>query len=59
MKANLLSRQAKLTKGLLALIAILLAFLLLLIFIWLWYDIRITSLDKTAPANQSTPSVNH
>ena len=39
-------QHIRLTKELLWLIAILLAFVLLLIFIWLWYDIALTSLDK-------------
>jgi hypothetical protein len=51
--------ERKLTKGLLTLIAILLAFLLLLVFIWLWYDIRITSLDKNDKSAPSTQSINH
>ncbi len=58
MKEKLVARQAKLTRGLLTLIAILLAFLLLLVFIWLWYDIRIASLDKDEPARKVTPSLN-
>jgi hypothetical protein len=48
--------QVSLTKGSLTLIAILLAFLLILIYIWLWYDIRIASLDKKeeqAPLNKT------
>jgi len=35
-----------LSKTLVSLIAIVLCFVLLLIFIWLWYDVKIKTLDK-------------
>jgi hypothetical protein len=38
--------KTKLNPGLLALIALLLAFVLVLVFIWLWYDLKNTSLEK-------------
>lgn len=50
-------QQRRFPKGLLSLVAILLAFILLLVFIWLWYDIRITALDnknEPRPIPQST-----
>jgi HAMP domain-containing protein len=56
MEEKRITGERRLSKGLLTLIAILLAFLLLLVFIWLWYDIRISSLDKdgkSVPASQS------
>jgi len=44
----------RLTKGLLWLITILLVFVLLLVFIWLWYDIKMTSLDKEQNTSNTT-----
>jgi hypothetical protein len=43
MKKN---KGAGLSKDLLALITIILVFLLLLFFIWLWYDLKMVSLDR-------------
>jgi len=50
-----------LTKKTLWLIAIVLAFVLLLVFIWLWYDVKIYQIDKqTKPITSiyySKPSI--
>jgi HAMP domain-containing protein len=59
MKQTYRLRQAVFPKGLLTLIAILLAFLLVLFFIWLWYDIRITSLNKDRQETNTTSPANH
>jgi flagellar biogenesis protein FliO len=41
------AEESKFNPGLLALIAIILAFLLALVFIWLWYDLKNNSHRKT------------
>jgi protein-S-isoprenylcysteine O-methyltransferase Ste14 len=41
-----MGKQIKLSPGLLSLIALLLAFVLILVFIWLWYDLKNSSLEK-------------
>jgi cytoskeletal protein RodZ len=48
------------SKGFLSLVAILLTFVLLLAAIWLWYDLRLASLDqdrkeKEKPSSQINP----
>jgi cytoskeletal protein RodZ len=47
-----------LSKGFLTLIAILLAFILVLVFIWVWYDLRLTALDKNTGNQNEIPSAN-
>lgn len=42
-------KEITLTRGLLTLIAMLLAFILVLVFIWRWYDLKNASLDKQQP----------
>jgi len=45
------------SKRLISLIAILLVFILLLVVIWLWYNIRLKELDhKLQHANKDTPA---
>jgi uncharacterized membrane protein len=57
MGEKIFTGERKLPKGLLTLVAILLGFLLLIFFIWLWYDVQITSLEneKQVPPQQ----INH
>jgi len=50
MRKNEIFKDDRLPARLLALIAILLAFLLLLIFIWLWYDLNLAKLNKAKPS---------
>jgi len=56
MEKSTIPNRSGLSSGTIALIAILLAFVLLLVFIWLWYDIKLHSLDKKvkAPAKSVT-----
>jgi hypothetical protein len=49
MKQKHLPSESKFNPGLLTLIAILLTFLLALVFIWLWYDLKNNSLEKQKP----------
>jgi|GEM_PF-4022881 hypothetical protein len=41
-----MGKQTKLSPGLLSLVALLLGFVLVLVFIWLWYDLKNTSLQN-------------
>jgi hypothetical protein len=50
--------QQGLSKGFLTLVAILLAFILMLVFIWVWYDLRLTALDKNTGNQKEIPSTN-
>jgi hypothetical protein len=50
MQKDEIFKHDKLSTRLLALIAILLGFLLLLVFIWLWYDLNLAKLNKQQPS---------
>jgi Na+/proline symporter len=47
-------KPSRLNGAMLTLIAILLAFLAVLVFIWLWYDLKNSSLEKQKPATVQT-----
>jgi hypothetical protein len=53
MQKDEIFKHDRLSTRLLALIAILLGFLLLLVFIWLWYDLNLAKLNKEQPSEGS------
>lgn len=47
------TKQPKLNPATVALIGILLAFVLVLVFIWMWYDLKNNTLEKQKPATET------
>jgi protein-S-isoprenylcysteine O-methyltransferase Ste14 len=50
------SNQSKLNPPTVALIGVLLAFVLALVFIWMWYDVKNNMLEKQKPASSTIQS---